>query len=135
MNETILLVPDEAAMRELGQDLLRSLNVGDVVLLSGELGAGKTTIVRGALESIGYPGPVRSPTFSLIQLYATEPPVLHADLYRVNSLKGLDLIELLDRNISFVEWPERASELSEMPGTIKVQIEFSEAGRTVKITR
>lgn len=79
---------------------------GDVVLLSGPLGAGKTTFVRGVLEALGHQGPVRSPTFNLVQTFDTVPPVLHADLFRVDSAEGLGLDEAQDM-LCLIEWPER----------------------------
>src|SRR4051812_21064266 len=83
------IVRDEAAMRELGGALTNELRVGDVVFLYGELGAGKTTLVRGFIDALGYEQPVRSPTFNLIHLFPTDPPVMHVDLYRVASHAGL----------------------------------------------
>jgi tRNA threonylcarbamoyladenosine biosynthesis protein TsaE len=99
-----------------GARLAAELEPGDVVLVSGELGAGKTTFVRGALHSLGVEGPVTSPTFVVGQLYRSRPPrdgpLAHLDLYR---LAGIDAEDpgLLDpffgsETIAFVEWPENA---------------------------
>lgn len=100
---------DEAATRRLGQDLSAALRDGALVFLHGDLGAGKTTMVRGLLEGFGWDGPVRSPSYALVHSYATVPKVNHLDLYRVGSLEeALDLD--LDRlfapgSVSLVEWP------------------------------
>ncbi len=101
----------EAETRAVAAELARWLTAGEVVLLDGPLGVGKTTWVRGALEALGYKGPVRSPTFNLIQVFETKPPVAHADLYRVDSSEGLGLDELLHSHLLFVEWPDRFAEL------------------------
>jgi tRNA threonylcarbamoyladenosine biosynthesis protein TsaE len=96
-----------------GALLAAELAPGDVVLVSGELGAGKTTFVRGALRALGVREPVTSPTFVLGHLYdGARGPLAHLDLYRLGGLAGEDP-GLLDpyfgpEVISFVEWPERA---------------------------
>src|SRR4051812_35400044 len=99
-------VETEAEMRKLGAELNGRFSPGDVILLSGELGAGKTTLVRGYLEGLGHKETVRSPTFNLIQLFETNPPVLHADLYRLKSYVGLGLEDYLETHVCFVEWPD-----------------------------
>jgi tRNA threonylcarbamoyladenosine biosynthesis protein TsaE len=80
-----------------------------VVLVSGELGSGKTTFVRGAARALGVRGPVTSPTFTIGQVYAGSPDVAHVDLYRLGSLAGEDPALLDDyltpERVAFVEWP------------------------------
>jgi len=95
-----------------GAELAAGLKPGDVVLVSGELGAGKTTFVRGALRALGVTGPITSPTFVVGHLY--DGPLAHLDLYR---LAGMDAEDpgLLDdyfapEAIVFVEWPEHAED-------------------------
>jgi tRNA threonylcarbamoyladenosine biosynthesis protein TsaE len=96
-----------------GARLAAGLKPGDVVLVSGELGAGKSTFVRGALHSLGVVGPVTSPTFVVGQLYAGRAaPLAHLDLYRLAGMEDEDP-GLLDpffssETIAFVEWPEHA---------------------------
>ena len=87
---------DEAETKAVGASLASELQPGELVLLHGDLGAGKTTLVRGILEGLGWHGAVRSPTFSLLHLYPTQPPLAHADLYRVTSAEGIGLEEVLD---------------------------------------
>lgn len=129
----ILTVRSEEDMRSLGATLAKNWHAGDVVLLSGELGAGKTTLVRGVLGGIGYSGVVRSPTFNLIQTYPAEPPVMHADLYRVASYEGIGLEDYLDSHLCFIEWPDRARGLVDFKDCWQVQIDFSEVGRVVTV--
>jgi tRNA threonylcarbamoyladenosine biosynthesis protein TsaE len=102
-----------AETEALGAELASTLRDGDLVLIRGELGAGKTTLVRGAARALGVQGPVTSPTFSIGHRYrARLVTVTHLDLYR---LAGLDTEDpdLLDDylgpgRIAFVEWPEQA---------------------------
>ena len=100
------------ATERAGAELAAGLEHGDVVLVSGELGAGKTTFVRGALRALGVTGPITSPTFVVGHLY--DGPLAHLDLYR---LAGMDAEDpgLLDdyfapEAIVFVEWPEHAQD-------------------------
>ena len=94
----------------LGEDLGRRLRTGDLVLLSGELGAGKTTFVRGVARGAGSAAPVASPTFQLVRVYPGRLQLAHVDLYRIGSeveLRDLGLEELLDQGAVIVEWGER----------------------------
>ena len=89
------------------------LRPGDVVLVSGELGAGKTTFVRGAARALGVSDPVVSPTFTVGSRYHGRMTVTHLDLYRLDDLASEDPALLADylgpEAIAFVEWPERAA--------------------------
>jgi tRNA threonylcarbamoyladenosine biosynthesis protein TsaE len=92
-----------------GAGLARRLDRGDVVLVSGELGSGKTTFVRGACRALGVEGPVTSPTFTIGHVLEGDPEVAHLDLYRLGTLASEDpaLLEdyLTSDRIAFVEWP------------------------------
>jgi tRNA threonylcarbamoyladenosine biosynthesis protein TsaE len=92
-----------------GAGLARRLERGDVVLVGGELGTGKTTFVRGACRALGAEGPVTSPTFTIGHVYEASPEIAHLDLYRLGSLAAEDpaLLEdyLTPERIGFVEWP------------------------------
>ena len=110
-----------------GAALAARLRPGDVVLVSGELGAGKTTFVRGAMRALGVDGPITSPTFVVGLLYDGRPgPVAHLDLYRLEGLEDEDpgLLDPYfgDGTVSFVEWPERGDP-SERPATHRVRLE------------
>ena len=93
----------------LAAELAATLSSGDVVLLEGELGAGKTTFVRGACRALGVTALVTSPTFTIGQLYPAPVTVAHVDLYRLADLEGEDPDLLADYlrpdTIAFVEWP------------------------------
>ena len=111
-----------AETEALGGRLAAELAPGDVVLVEGELGAGKPTFVRGACRRLGVTAPVTSPTFTIGQRYAadgTGPVVAHLDLYRLASLAGEDPDLLADYlgpdTIAFVEWPQGGErELAEL---------------------
>ena len=111
--ETGSAAETEAAAAQLGA----RLRAGDVVLVSGELGSGKTTFVRGACRALGVTGAVTSPTFTIGRLYAGDPEVAHVDLHRLESL-GREDPGLLDdyltpARVGFVEWPGVAEPLLE----------------------
>jgi tRNA threonylcarbamoyladenosine biosynthesis protein TsaE len=100
-----------AETESLGARLAAALRAGDVVGIAGELGAGKTTFVRGACRGLGVEGPVSSPTFTIGHRYEAPVPVAHLDLYRVDGLGPEDWGDLepyFDGTIAFVEWPEHA---------------------------
>ena len=117
---------------QLGAKLAAKLQPGEVVLVAGELGAGKTTFVRGACRALGVTVPVTSPTFTVGQRYPARGPVAsvsHLDLYRIESLDDEDPDILADylgpETIAFVEWPEVAEpELDQLAtGTHWVKLE------------
>ena len=94
---------------ELAARLARELVVGDVVAVSGELGSGKTTFVRGACRALGVTAPVTSPTYTIGHRYKGDPDVSHLDLYRftgVSAAEWGDLEPYFEDAIVFVEWPE-----------------------------
>ena len=107
-----MILADEDATRMIGARLAGVLRQGDVVTLSGPLGAGKTALARGLLRALGEEGEVPSPSFALVQPYdALRLPVWHADLYRIEhpeELTELGLDEVLATGALLVEWPERA---------------------------
>jgi tRNA threonylcarbamoyladenosine biosynthesis protein TsaE len=101
----------EGETEALARRVADSLAVGDVVGVAGELGAGKTTFVRGACRALGVMSPVASPTFTIGHRYDGRVPVAHLDLYRLDGMgeEGwADLEPYFDGTIAFVEWPERA---------------------------
>jgi tRNA threonylcarbamoyladenosine biosynthesis protein TsaE len=126
---------DPAETEALGGRLACELRPGDVVLVEGELGAGKTTFVRGACRALGVTGPVTSPTFTIGQRYAaagTAPAVAHLDLYRLSSLADEDPDLLADYlgpdMIAFVEWPGAGEqELAEL-ASVAARVYLDHAG-------
>jgi tRNA threonylcarbamoyladenosine biosynthesis protein TsaE len=114
---TVLPVEVETASPEeterLAAQLASGLEPGDVVTVSGELGSGKTTFVRGAARALGVEGPVTSPTFTIGHRYHGRVDVSHLDLYRFVGLSAAewgDLEPYFDGAVAFVEWPEAAGE-------------------------
>src|SRR3954447_12467985 len=110
--EEVIESTGAAETEALGGRIAARLQPGDVVLLSGELGTGKTTLVRGACRALGVEGPVTSPTFTIGQLYEGRVEVAHLDLFRLDSPGGEDLALLDDyltpERVAFVEWPDTA---------------------------
>lgn len=107
-----LVIKNPIAMRRLGGTIAGICEPGCIIYLQGELGAGKTTLVRGFLRKLGYLGHVRSPTFNLFEIYqAKQQVVCHFDLYRLNDPKELVYIGAADyfdkKNICLVEWPDQ----------------------------
>ena len=113
----------------LGERLATDLNPGDVVLVSGELGAGKTTLIRGACRALGVTERVTSPTFTIGQRYSGRVPISHLDLYRLADLDREDpaLLEdyLSPDAIAFVEWPGAAEPQLER---VALRVELRHAG-------
>jgi tRNA threonylcarbamoyladenosine biosynthesis protein TsaE len=129
------------ATERAGADLATRLRPGDVVLVSGELGAGKTTFVRGALRALGISGPVTSPTFVVGHGYdGATAPVSHLDLYRLAGMADEDpgLLEpfFAPDAIVFVEWPEHGPG-AWPPERVAYRVNLAHAGgdrRTVEVT-
>ena len=109
-----MILAAEAATRAVGARLAKVLRRGDVVLLDGPLGTGKTTLVRGLRGALGPRGEVPSPSFALVQPYdSVSPPLWHVDLYRIENPAELDelgLDTILYEGALLVEWPSRAGE-------------------------
>jgi tRNA threonylcarbamoyladenosine biosynthesis protein TsaE len=104
------MIIDEAALAVVASRIARILRSGDVIALSGDLGAGKTTFARGLLRGLGWTGEVPSPTFTLVQTYDTDPPLWHVDLYRLDTPDDADALGLddaWDEAAVVIEWPER----------------------------
>ena len=126
-------VPTPEAMHSLAAELVHKWQEGDLILLHGELGAGKTTFVRGALAELGVTEGVRSPTFNLLQVFETNPPVLHADLYRVKSAFGIGIEDYLETHLCFIEWPENGAYLLDGLPAWNIRITAQSEGRLVQI--
>lgn len=136
-----ILLADEAATTRLGQALARHLTAGEVVLLSGDLGMGKSTLARGLIRALTRPDEdVPSPTFTLVQFYESRPPVAHFDLYRLEDPREVDeigLYEAIDDGVALVEWPERLDEDGDgalSPDRLSVTLETDGAGRRARLT-
>ena len=106
-----MILADAAATHAAGAVLAPHVRAGDIVTLTGALGAGKTSFVRGLLEALGHEGEVPSPSFAIVQPYEhLDPPTLHIDLYRIEAESDLEQLGLDDYHDSLllVEWPDIA---------------------------
>ena len=128
---------DEAETIRFGEDLARAVRPGDLIALSGDLGAGKSTFARALIRAVADDEflEVPSPTFTLVQSYALRIPIAHFDLYRISDAAELDelgLDEALEDGVCLVEWPERAAEA--LP-TVRLTLRFLHegSGRRVEI--
>ena len=135
-----LFLKDAGATEALGAALARVLaaRTGGVIYLQGDLGAGKTTLARGLLRALGVTGAIRSPTYTLMELYRTPArEVLHMDCYRLSDpleLHNLGLADYpTDRTLWLVEWPERGIGVLP-PVDIVMRIESEETGRNLLIS-
>jgi tRNA threonylcarbamoyladenosine biosynthesis protein TsaE len=124
---------DEAATLALGGRLAHVLRPGLSVWLIGDLGAGKTTLARGLLRGLGFMGRVKSPTYTLVELYALSRfNLYHFDLYRIadpDEWEDAGFREYFnDTSVCLVEWPEKAKGVLPLPD-MQVRLEFTDAGR------
>ena len=139
MSAETLFLADDDATADLGRRLATLLRPGDLILLEGDLGAGKTALARTVIRTlVGDAGlDVPSPSFALVQPYeANGHPVLHADLYRISSPREVDELGLFDRAdaIVLVEWPERSDEVVERATVaIRLVVPTGGDGRTATI--
>lgn len=122
-----------AETEALGARVAERLAPGDVVVVSGEVGAGKTTLIRGACRALGVTEPVTSPTFTIGQRYGGgRMPVSHLDLYRLESLEGEDPALLDDYlgpdGVAFVEWPAAAAERLGRPA-LEIRLQHADGER------
>lgn len=128
-------LPDLAAMEELGARIAALLQPGDVLALSGGLGAGKTTLARAIIAALGHQGEVPSPSFSIIETYdppALRLPLVHADFYRLNrpeEAEELGLDDYREGAVLIAEWPEQAGGFAQEPACLSIRLEAAEMGR------
>lgn len=138
----MITVPDADAMRDLGRRLAPLLRAGDLVVLSGGLGAGKTTLVQGVGEGLDVRGPVTSPTFVIARVHPSlcgGPPLVHVDAYRIGDLAEVDDLDLdasLADSVTVVEWGEGKVEgLTEDRLELRIDRESdADETRTVTVT-
>jgi tRNA threonylcarbamoyladenosine biosynthesis protein TsaE len=128
-------LPDLAAMERLGARIAARLCPGDVVALSGGLGAGKTTLARAIIAALGHQGEVPSPTFTIIETYdppALRLPLVHADFYRLerpDEAEELGLDDYREGAVLLAEWPENAGGFAHEPQCLGITLETAETGR------
>ena len=121
-------MPDLAATQALGARIAGGLRPGDVVALSGGLGAGKTTLARAIIAALGHAGEVPSPTFTIIETYdGLRLPLVHADFYRLEDPREADELGLDDYRAGaalIAEWPENAGGFESDPACLAIRLEF-----------
>jgi tRNA threonylcarbamoyladenosine biosynthesis protein TsaE len=133
--QVVTASPEETGA--LAARLAARLDAGDVVGVAGELGAGKTTFVRGAARALGVTGPVSSPTFTIGHRYDAPVPVAHLDLYRISGLdpeEWGDLEPYFDGTIAFVEWPEHGGNWLPSRRVLVTLSHVDESHRSIEIT-
>ncbi len=129
------MLPDLAATEAFGARIAARLKPGDVVALSGGLGAGKTTLARAIIAALGHQGEVPSPTFAIVETY--DPPtvrlaLVHADFYRIerpDELIELGLDDYRQGAVLIAEWPENAGGFAQEPACLSIRLETAETGR------
>lgn len=140
MRETTIWLPDAAATRSLGVQLGRSLNAGSVLLLSGDLGSGKTSLVQGIGSGLEIPDAIESPTFTLINEYLNgRLPLYHFDLYRLEPSQTATLYPEMywegvevEPGIVAIEWAERLS--YKPPSYLDIRLSYQNDGRQAHLT-
>ena len=129
----IVELPDLAAMADFGGRIAARLRPGDVVALSGGLGAGKTTLARSIIAALGHEGEVPSPTFTIVEVYpGLRVPLVHADFYRLDRPAEADEIGLDDYREGaalIAEWPEHVGGFVAELGCLAVALEIAGDGR------
>lgn len=130
-----IALPDETASAALGKRIADALRPGDVVALSGGLGAGKTTLARSIIAALGHEGEVPSPSFAIIELYdppSVRLPLVHADFYRLDDpaeVEQLGLDDYREGAAMIAEWPEHAGGFAHEPGCLSITLEVADCGR------
>ena len=134
----IITLKNETETTEIGSKLASCLKGGEVIYLKGELGTGKTTLVRGVLNRLGHAGNVKSPTYTIVEPYLIDSHVIyHFDLYRLDDPEELESLGIRDycdgQSICFFEWPEKGGNL--LPNAdIKLELTYLENTREVELT-
>lgn len=137
MTEWQIFLPDSRATETLGAILARCCPAGAVIHLHGELGAGKSTLVRGLLRELGHQGAVKSPTYTLVEVYQLAGrQVYHFDLYRLGDPEELEYLGIRDyfdgQSLCLLEWPERGQGLLPAAAAV-VWLDYFQHGRQARI--
>jgi tRNA threonylcarbamoyladenosine biosynthesis protein TsaE len=132
-----VLIRNEQEMRAFGAQLIGACEQGGVITLCGELGTGKTTLVRGALQALGVDSGVRSPTYTLLEYYPfAQFAVAHFDLYRLGDAEELEYLGYRDylnpQTLCLIEWPQRAAGYLNAVD-LAIELEYDSAGRRLEL--
>lgn len=131
----MIKLPDLAAMDRFGRAIAQELRAGDVVALTGGLGAGKTTLARAIIAGLGHEGEVPSPSFAIIEPYdppAVRLPLVHADFYRLkhpDEAQEIGLDDYREGAVLIAEWPDHAGGFAHEPGCLSITLEVEDGGR------
>lgn len=137
----IVECPDLAAMAKLGQRIAEQLQAGDIVALSGDLGAGKSTLAREILKALGYDREVPSPTFTILEHYddlMMRIACVHADFYRLehpDEARELGLEDYREGAVLIAEWAENAGGFAHLPECLSISLEIVGQGRRAIVER
>ena len=131
-----MLIRDDEEMRRFGARLIDACEHGGVITLSGDLGTGKTTLVRGALQARGVVSGVRSPTYTLVEYYPfADFAVAHFDLYRLGDPEELEYLGYRDylnpQTLCLIEWPQRAAGYLQAVD-LAIELDYDPAGRRLQ---
>ncbi len=124
-----LLIHNAAAMEAIGGKLANACPKGSILHLNGELGVGKTTLVRGFLRALGHTGKVKSPTYTIVEPYQIDEltSIYHFDFYRLGEPEELDYLGIRDylenKSICIIEWPEKGGDFTPPPD-VEIQISY-----------
>lgn len=126
-------LPDLAAMEAFGARIAGRLRPGDVVALTGGLGAGKTTLARAIIAALGHEGEVPSPTFTIVETYDhLSPPLVHADFYRLehpDEAQEIGLDDYREGAALLAEWPDHAGGFAHEAACLSIRLEIADEGR------
>ena len=130
-------IPNEAAMLKFGQKLSKEFLKGSTILLKGNLGTGKTTLVKGILQGLGHKGSVKSPTYTLVEPYHLQGmDVYHFDLYRLGDPEELEYIGgrdyFHDNALCLIEWPDKAAGYLPQE-TMVITLHYQKEGREINM--
>ncbi len=138
MNHPPIFLPDSEAMEAFGAQIAACTAGGEAIYLHGDLGAGKTTLVRGFMRALGHRGAVKSPTYTLVEPYELDGRrAYHFDLYRLGEPEELEYMGIRDyldgESVLLVEWPQRGAGI--MPvADLDIMIDYTEGGRTLSLS-
>jgi tRNA threonylcarbamoyladenosine biosynthesis protein TsaE len=137
MQQNTFPLDDSTATEAFGAALARCCAPGSVIYLYGDLGAGKTTLVRGFLHALGHLGAVKSPTYTLVEPYQlTGRQVYHFDLYRLGEPEELEYLGIRDyfdgQSLALIEWPQQGGGVLPLP-TLSLYLAYTQTGRKVTL--